>query len=59
MQLYCVIGTFPDIDCQLAGYREFINYFDGGCLMTIALKALNCCIAWASASWPGASGPMH
>ena len=32
MQLYCVIGTFPDIDCQLAGYREFINYFDGGCL---------------------------
>ena len=32
MQLYCVIGAFPDIDCQLAGYREFINYFDGGCL---------------------------
>ena len=32
MQLYCVIGSFPDIDRQLAGYREFINYFDGGCV---------------------------
>ena len=32
MQLYCVIGSFPDIDSQLAGYREFINYFDGGCV---------------------------
>ena len=31
MQLYLVIGTFPDIDSQLAGYREFINYFEGGC----------------------------
>ena len=32
MQLYCQIGSFPDIDSQLAGYREFINYFDGGCV---------------------------
>ena len=31
MQLYLVIGTFPDNDSQLAGYREFINYFEGGC----------------------------
>ena len=31
MQLYFVVGTIPDIDSQLDVYREFINYFEGGC----------------------------
>ena len=31
MQLYFVIGTMPDSDSQLDVYREFINYFEGGC----------------------------